>query len=79
VKCSSLIAYGFLDGGARQNYRSESQYIGRAIEIIKWGRKEWAGVDREDRGAIFVETFLRGVQTLHMESLINVSSSLPKV
>ncbi|KAK7052840.1 hypothetical protein VNI00_004159 [Paramarasmius palmivorus] len=71
----SLIAYGFLDGGARHNFRSESQYIGRAIEIIKWGRKEWADIDREDRGAIFVETFLRGVQTLHMESLIKLHAS----
>ncbi|KAK7052880.1 hypothetical protein VNI00_004200 [Paramarasmius palmivorus] len=75
AKESSWVVFGFLDGGMRHNWTSEAQYIGRAIEIIKWGRRVWADVAHEDRGVIFRETFLRGVQTLHMEAVIKLYSA----
>ena len=63
---------GFLEGGARHNYVSETEYITRGLEVIEWGRKTWADVPQGDRGVVFSDTFLRGVQKLRIEALVKV-------
>ncbi|KAI3609899.1 TPR-likeprotein [Moniliophthora roreri] len=67
VRCWILRA--LLEGGLRSNHVSEVEYLGRVIEVIEWGRKVWKDVDFSSRGAIFRDTFLRGVKKLHMEAL----------
>ncbi|KAL0575570.1 hypothetical protein V5O48_006414 [Marasmius crinis-equi] len=71
----SWMLVGFLEGGTRANFVSEAEHIGRAIEVIDWGRKTWPDVPYADRGVIFMDTFLRGVQKLHMEALVKVCST----
>ncbi|KAF5364634.1 hypothetical protein D9758_005557 [Tetrapyrgos nigripes] len=66
IRC--WIMLGFLDGGLRGNRAGQVEYIGNAVEIIKWGREVWEDVPRENRGAIFEETFLRGVQNLLLDA-----------
>ncbi|KIK51357.1 hypothetical protein GYMLUDRAFT_252137 [Collybiopsis luxurians FD-317 M1] len=68
----SWIIQGFYQGGLFQNVVAEIEFIGRAIELIKWGREQFENVPKEDRGVIFEETFLRGVQMLHLEALLKV-------
>ncbi|KAL0575571.1 hypothetical protein V5O48_006415 [Marasmius crinis-equi] len=75
VTIRSWILFGFLEGGSRGNFVSEAEHIGRALEVINWGRKTWPDVPSEDRGVIFMDTFLRGVQKLHIEALVKVCSS----
>ncbi|KAK1222349.1 hypothetical protein PQX77_014799 [Marasmius sp. AFHP31] len=70
----SWILLGFLDGGARQNHVSEAEHITRALEVIEWGRKTWPDVSLKDRGVIFLDTFLRGVQKLRIEALVKAST-----
>jgi hypothetical protein len=65
---------GFLDGGLLGNRAGQVEYIGNAVEIIKWGRKVWKDVPRVNRGAIFEETFLRGVQNLLLDAKLAVSN-----
>ncbi|KAL0065558.1 hypothetical protein AAF712_007469 [Marasmius tenuissimus] len=70
----SWILLGFLDGGARQNHVSEAEHITRALEVIEWGRKTWPDVPSKDRGVIFMDTFVRGVQKLRIEALVEAST-----
>lgn len=67
---------GFYQGGMYRNNVAEREYLTRAIEVIKWVREEYSDVRKEYRGAIFEETFLRGVQKLHLEALLKVRQVL---
>ncbi|KAL0566523.1 hypothetical protein V5O48_015485 [Marasmius crinis-equi] len=72
VRC--WILYGLLEGGLNQNPATELEFLERALEIIKWGRRVWDGVSTEDRGVIFLDWFMHGVQNLYLEALMKVSS-----
>lgn len=63
---------GFFQGGLYQNHVAEVEFLGRTIEIIKWGRERFKDIRKEYRGVMFEETFLRGVQMLHLEALLKV-------
>lgn len=67
---------GFYQGGMFRNDIAEREYLTRAIEVIKWVRDEYSDVRKEHRGAIFEETFLRGVQKLHLEAFLQVHEVL---
>lgn len=45
----------------------------RAVEILQWGRELWEDIPKDDRGAIFELTFLRGLRSLRLEYLMKVS------
>ncbi|KAJ3815600.1 hypothetical protein F5876DRAFT_30294 [Lentinula aff. lateritia] len=66
------IMQGFYQGGLYQNHVAEVEFLGRTIEIIKWGRERFKDIRKEYRGIMFEETFLRGVQMLHLEALLKV-------
>ncbi|KAF5378219.1 hypothetical protein D9757_009179 [Collybiopsis confluens] len=66
------IMQGFFQGGLYQNVVGQIEFLGRAVEVIKWGMVQFADVDKEDRGVIFEQTFLRGVQSLHLEAQLKV-------
>jgi len=57
------------------------EFVGRAIEILEWGRSAWATVPKDDRGAIFEWTFLRGVKALYLNMYHKVEAlcSLSKI
>ncbi|KAJ3869207.1 hypothetical protein EV359DRAFT_30566 [Lentinula novae-zelandiae] len=55
------IMQGFYQGGLYQNHVAEVEFLGRTIEIIKWGRERFEDIRKEYRGVMFEETFLRGV------------------
>lgn len=46
----------------------------RACKVIELGRAEWPDVDREERGTIFDDTFLRGVQVRRLNAYMQVNS-----
>lgn len=69
---SAYIMRGFMETGLRGRADVGVEFIGKAIEIIEWGRQVWRNVRKEDRGVIFEETFLRGVQSLHLETFMKV-------
>ncbi|KII89874.1 hypothetical protein PLICRDRAFT_174691 [Plicaturopsis crispa FD-325 SS-3] len=45
------------------------ELLHNAIEVINWGRNQWPDLDRDTRGAIFEDTFIRGVRVLYMYAL----------
>jgi hypothetical protein len=54
------------EGGTPQFYR-------QAIEVLEWGARQWKDVPKDDRGAIFEPTFVRGIKKLYIKSLMRVS------
>ncbi|KDQ19786.1 hypothetical protein BOTBODRAFT_27211 [Botryobasidium botryosum FD-172 SS1] len=65
-----FIMRGFLGGGLHGDYGPGVEYIGRALEILDWGRKAWKDVPIVDKGTIFSDTFTRGVRRLHIQTLM---------
>lgn len=63
---------GFLEGGLRQDRATEVEFLGYALEVLDWGRLAWKNVSKDDRGAIFEHTFVRGVRSLHITALMQV-------
>lgn len=74
---SAFIMRGFMETGLRNRPDVGVEFIGKAIEVIEWGRQVWRSVKKEDRGVIFERTFLRGVQSLHLEVFMKVCICLP--
>ncbi|KAL0058766.1 hypothetical protein AAF712_014538 [Marasmius tenuissimus] len=72
VRCWILL--GHLQGGLNQNEVLQLEYLDRVLEVVRWGRREWNKVPTENRGVVFLESFMYGVQGLHMEALMKVSS-----
>ncbi|KAF7798630.1 hypothetical protein EIP86_009852 [Pleurotus ostreatoroseus] len=73
----AYIMRGFMETGLRGRADVGVEFIGKAIEIIEWGRQVWRNVRKEDRGVIFEETFLRGVQSLHLETYMKAYEEHP--
>lgn len=48
------------------------EFFTRAIDILEWGRRVWKDVPKDDRGAIFEVTFVRGVKRLYMSAMHQV-------
>ena len=63
---------GFLEGGLRGAKSVEVEFLGYALEVLDWGSRVWKDVPKDDRGAIFERTFIRGVRSLHIRALMEV-------
>jgi hypothetical protein len=72
---SCWIMRGFIEGGLRGKHGLTVEFLSRAIEVLNWGRIAWKNVSRDDRGAIFEDTFVRGVRAMHMNAFMEVCFS----
>ena len=68
-----LIMRAFMENGLRGDPESAVHFYGNALKVLDWGRKEWRGVSKDDRGAVFEPTFVRGVRSLRINVLMQVS------
>lgn len=59
-----------------ENFTAAVEYYRHIIELLTWGRTVWRDVPSQDRGAIFKDTFLRGVRNMYIDALIGVMSSV---
>lgn len=64
---------GSVQGGLTQKHDMAVEHYDKALAILKWGNEEWKDVPKEDRGAIFEHSFIRGVRGLRLESYMQVS------
>ncbi|KAH8086614.1 hypothetical protein BXZ70DRAFT_1011706 [Cristinia sonorae] len=63
----SYIMRGFMEATVKNNHSAGVEFIGRALEILRWGCETWKDVAQDDKGAIFQESFVRGVHALYIE------------
>ncbi|VDB94316.1 unnamed protein product [Peniophora sp. CBMAI 1063] len=77
-----LIIRGFLTAGLTGDYSAGVDMYQKALDILEWGRQEWADVPKEERGVIFEDTFIRGVRSLHLDAYMkawNPDQPSPKI
>ncbi|KAG2059298.1 hypothetical protein BDR06DRAFT_987265 [Suillus hirtellus] len=77
VTVRTWIMRGMLDGHLRNKPDTGVQFLKRAVDLLEWGRNVWKNVHKDDRGAIFQDTFLRGVRSLHLKMFMNAYSADP--
>ncbi|KAG1791237.1 uncharacterized protein HD556DRAFT_1386844 [Suillus plorans] len=77
VTVRAWIMRGMLDGHLRNKPDTGVQFLKRAVDLLEWGRNVWKNVHKDDRGAIFQDTFLRGVRSLHLKMFMNAYSADP--
>lgn len=72
---------GYLQAALHKNFALAVQYLGYALEVLTWGRNEWKDVSKDDRGAIFQDTWVMGVQVLYINQLyqVTISHALPQL
>lgn len=75
----AYIMRAFVENGMRGDVFTALKFYGWALEILDWGSVAWKNVPKDDRGAIFEPTFIRGVRCLHIEMLMQVSNQLQSV
>jgi hypothetical protein len=69
---------GFMEGSALGNYTTEVEMLTCSLEILEWGQRKWSSVSKDDKGAIFENTFIRGVRLMRLAALMRVSCTHPK-
>lgn len=62
----------FVLDGANGNSAEALQYYDQVIEVLEWGRQVWRHEPKDNRGAVFEATFLRGVKALRMDCYMKV-------
>jgi hypothetical protein len=62
----------FLEGKLVRNYASSLTFLNNSIEILERGKKLWVKVHKDDRGAIFEDTFIRGVRNMRLDAWMQV-------
>ena len=68
-----LIMRAFMENGLRGNPDSAVHFYGKALRVLDWGREAWKNVPKDDCGVIFQPTFIRGVRSLRINVLMEVS------
>ena len=64
-----------MEAGLKKNLSGALEFYTSALEVLKWGSGEWKDVPFDDKGSIFQPTFIRGVNCLRLDTLMNVGRS----
>lgn len=64
---------GFMDFAMKDDCGSAVEYLGRALDVLRWGCETWKHAAQNDRGAIFCPSFISGTYALYLEAYIGVS------
>ena len=56
-----------------KKHSASLEFLGRALDMLRWGSETWKDAAQEDKGAIFVPTFIAGVHALYLEAYMDVS------
>ncbi|KZV60725.1 hypothetical protein PENSPDRAFT_644065, partial [Peniophora sp. CONT] len=63
-----LILQGFLTAGLTNDHGAGVEMYDKVLNILKWGRQEWDGIPKEERGVVFEDTFVRGVRDIRLDA-----------
>ncbi|KAF7303067.1 TPR-REGION domain-containing protein [Mycena kentingensis (nom. inval.)] len=61
----------FMDSKTNMPVRAD-EYYKRIIEVLEWGAREFGDTPQDQRGAVFLPTFIRGVRNLRLANMIAV-------
>ncbi|KAF8126941.1 hypothetical protein EV363DRAFT_1346694 [Boletus edulis] len=60
-----------LDSKLRQAPHVAVERLKEILQILQWGRQIWRDVPKDDRGAVFQDTFVRGIKAIYLETLMS--------
>ncbi|KAG6374418.1 hypothetical protein JVT61DRAFT_4455 [Boletus reticuloceps] len=60
-----------LDSKLRQAPHVAVERMKEILQILQWGRQIWRDVPKDDRGAVFQDTFVRGIKAIYLETLMS--------
>lgn len=63
---------GFFEHSLKEDFNASLGFFDNVLEVLEWGRRFWPDEPKENRGAVFQKTFLRGVRCLRLETLVKV-------
>ncbi|KAF6748419.1 hypothetical protein DFP72DRAFT_575902 [Ephemerocybe angulata] len=72
VTVRAWIFYAFFRANLNGENKLALEMYANALEILEWGRKTFPDVPKEDRGIIYEDSFVRGVQRLYLDAMREV-------
>lgn len=66
---------GFMEDKLKNNIETALEFYTSALDVLQWGKELWKDVSFDDKGAVFRETFMRGIKCRRLEALIGVRRS----
>ncbi|KAJ7471541.1 hypothetical protein B0H11DRAFT_2040437 [Mycena galericulata] len=64
------IMRGVMEGGLRQRHDVALEFYKRSLETLRGLRSEWLLEPKENRGVVFENTFMFGIQNLYIEAIM---------
>lgn len=71
------IMRAFLQDNFANGTEAALDFYTSALEVLQWGNALWTGVSPEEKGAIFRDSFIRGVKVLRLDAFIKVEQHRP--
>lgn len=68
--------HAFMMSGLKGDCVGAERALGKAVEVLQWGRRVWKDVDPDTRGTVFSDTFVRGIKSMHIQEYMKVSAYL---
>lgn len=63
----------FMEDGLKGEAGAALEFYTSALDVLLWGSKEWKDVPAGTKGAIFSDTFIRGVNCLRLDMYMKAS------
>ncbi|KAI0374550.1 hypothetical protein BV20DRAFT_977181 [Pilatotrama ljubarskyi] len=67
----------FIQGNLTEDVNASLDFYTSAIEVLRWGIQLWRDVPQEVKGAMFQDSFLRGVKCLRLDAMIKAYTIHP--
>ncbi|KAJ7471475.1 hypothetical protein B0H11DRAFT_1730055 [Mycena galericulata] len=71
------IMRGVMEGGLRQRHDTALEFYRRSLETLRGLRSEWLLEPKANRGAVFQQSFIFGVQNFYIDSIMQTYSDNP--
>ncbi|KII91507.1 hypothetical protein PLICRDRAFT_105000 [Plicaturopsis crispa FD-325 SS-3] len=68
VTIRGWILRGFVQGALKNDQNVAVEFLTCAVDVLNWGRRVWKDVHRDNRGAIFDTSFVRGVRHMRLQA-----------
>ncbi|TFY83617.1 hypothetical protein EWM64_g403 [Hericium alpestre] len=57
-----------VEAGLKSKHAEAVAAYDKVLKVQRWGREEWKNISKDDRGAVFEDTLIRGVRCLRLDS-----------
>lgn len=64
----------YLEENANRDSKTALQFYRSILSVLEWGLKTWKDVPNSERGAVFTETFIRGIRKHYLNAYLSVRS-----